>query len=40
MTKPLTIALDGMGGDMGAEVIVPAALRVLDVYKRQVFGCF
>lgn len=29
MTKPLTIALDGMGGDVGPDVVVPAALRVL-----------
>jgi glycerol-3-phosphate acyltransferase PlsX len=29
MTKPLAIALDGMGGDVGPEVVVPAALRVL-----------
>jgi len=29
MTRPLTIALDGMGGDIGPEVVVPAALRVL-----------
>jgi glycerol-3-phosphate acyltransferase PlsX len=29
MTRPLTIALDGMGGDVGPDAIVPAALRVL-----------
>ena len=29
MTRPLTIALDGMGGDVGPDVVVPAALRVL-----------
>jgi glycerol-3-phosphate acyltransferase PlsX len=29
MTKPHTIALDGMGGDAGPDVVVPAALRVL-----------
>ena len=29
MTRPLTIALDGMGGDIGHDVVVPAALRVL-----------
>ena len=29
MTKPLTIALDGMGGDIGPDAVVPAALRVL-----------
>ena len=29
MTKPLTIAVDGMGGDIGPPVVVPAALRVL-----------
>ncbi|HRD48980.1 MAG: phosphate acyltransferase PlsX [Candidatus Competibacter sp.] len=30
MTKPLTIALDGMGGDIGPHMVVPAALRVLN----------
>jgi glycerol-3-phosphate acyltransferase PlsX len=30
MTRPLTIALDGMGGDIGPDVVVPAALSVLD----------
>ena len=30
MTRPLTIALDGMGGDIGPDVVVPAALRVLN----------
>lgn len=29
MTQPHTIALDGMGGDAGPDVVVPAALRVL-----------
>ncbi len=29
MNRPLTIALDGMGGDIGPEVVVPAALQVL-----------
>ena len=29
MTRPLTIALDGMGGDVGPDVVVPAALRAL-----------
>jgi len=29
VNRPLTIALDGMGGDIGPEVVVPAALRVL-----------
>jgi glycerol-3-phosphate acyltransferase PlsX len=29
MTRPLTIALDGMGGDIGPDVVVPAALEVL-----------
>lgn len=29
MTRPRTIALDGMGGDRGPDVVVPAALRVL-----------
>ncbi len=30
MTRPLTIALDGMGGDVGPDAVVPAALRVLE----------
>ncbi len=30
MTRPLTIALDGMGGDVGPEVVIPAALQVLE----------
>ncbi len=30
MTKPHTIALDGMGGDAGPDMVVPAALRVLQ----------
>lgn len=30
MTKPHTIALDGMGGDAGPDMVVPAALRVLE----------
>jgi glycerol-3-phosphate acyltransferase PlsX len=30
MTKPHTIALDGMGGDAGPDTVVPAALRVLQ----------
>ncbi|MDS4070597.1 MAG: phosphate acyltransferase PlsX [Candidatus Competibacter sp.] len=29
MTRPVTIALDGMGGDVGPDTIVPAALRAL-----------
>ena len=29
MTRPLTIALDGMGGDVGPDVVVPAAVRAL-----------
>ncbi len=29
MNRPLTIALDAMGGDFGPQVVVPAALRVL-----------
>ncbi len=29
MNRPLTIALDGMGGDIGPDVVVPAALQVL-----------
>lgn len=30
MNRPLTIALDGMGGDIGPDVVVPAALQVLE----------
>lgn len=30
MSRPLTIALDGMGGDVGPDVVVPAALSVLS----------
>ncbi|MCU7845782.1 MAG: phosphate acyltransferase PlsX [Candidatus Thiodiazotropha sp. (ex Monitilora ramsayi)] len=30
MSKPVTISLDAMGGDFGAEVIVPAALKYLS----------
>jgi glycerol-3-phosphate acyltransferase PlsX len=30
MSKPVTIALDAMGGDFGAEVVVPAALAYLS----------
>jgi glycerol-3-phosphate acyltransferase PlsX len=30
MTEPVTIALDAMGGDHGPDVVVPAALRVLQ----------
>ncbi|MFO1434347.1 MAG: phosphate acyltransferase PlsX [Candidatus Competibacteraceae bacterium] len=33
MTRPLTIALDGMGGDIGPDVVVPAALDVLATTK-------
>jgi len=29
VNRPLTIALDGMGGDIGSDVIIPAALQVL-----------
>lgn len=29
MTRPLTIALDGMGGDIGPDIVVPAALALL-----------
>ena len=36
MTRPLTIALDGMGGDIGPEVVVPAALRVLNIASDRV----
>ena len=30
MTRPITIALDAMGGDFGPEVVVPAALDFLE----------
>ncbi len=30
MSRPLTIALDAMGGDFGPQVIVPAAMSVLE----------
>ncbi len=36
MTRPLTIALDGMGGDVGPDVVVPAALRVLQTARETV----
>ena len=36
MTRPLTIALDGMGGDIGPDVVVPAALRVLKTASEAV----
>ncbi|MDS4027686.1 MAG: phosphate acyltransferase PlsX [Candidatus Contendobacter sp.] len=36
MTRPLTIALDGMGGDIGPDVVVPAALRVLKTASGSV----
>lgn len=36
MTRPLTIALDGMGGDIGPEVVVPAALRALNAADRPL----
>ncbi len=36
MTRPLTIALDGMGGDIGPDVVVPAALRVLKTTHQAV----
>ncbi len=36
MTRPLTIALDGMGGDIGPDVVVPAALRVLKTASDSV----
>ena len=36
MTRPLTIALDGMGGDLGPGVVVPAALRVLKAASAAV----
>ena len=30
MSRPLTIALDGMGGDAGPDMVVAAALRVVE----------
>ena len=30
MSRKVTIALDAMGGDRGAEVVVPAALATLE----------
>lgn len=36
MTRPLTIALDGMGGDFGPEVVVPAALQVVATANEPV----
>ncbi|MCU7811542.1 MAG: phosphate acyltransferase PlsX [Candidatus Thiodiazotropha sp. (ex Notomyrtea botanica)] len=35
MSKPVTISLDAMGGDFGAEVIVPAALKYLSRDKES-----
>lgn len=32
MMRPLTISLDAMGGDIGPDVVVPAALNVLDAH--------
>jgi glycerol-3-phosphate acyltransferase PlsX len=36
MKRPLTIALDGMGGDIGPDVVVPAALAVLQSVQEPV----
>lgn len=36
MKRPLTIALDGMGGDIGPDVVVPAALTVLQSAQEPV----
>jgi glycerol-3-phosphate acyltransferase PlsX len=36
MKRPLTIALDGMGGDIGPDVVVPAALTVLKSAQEPV----
>ncbi len=33
MNKNITIAIDVMGGDFGAEVTIPAALKILKKYK-------
>ncbi|TCO83134.1 phosphate:acyl-[acyl carrier protein] acyltransferase [Plasticicumulans lactativorans] len=33
MTRPPTIALDAMGGDVGPDVVVPAALSALDAHS-------
>jgi glycerol-3-phosphate acyltransferase PlsX len=36
MTRPLTIALDAMGGDIGPDVVVPAALDVLAASRQPL----
>ena len=33
MTKQVTIALDAMGGDVGPDVVVPAALEILKKHQ-------
>lgn len=34
--RPLSIALDGMGGDIGPDVVVPAALEILESGLRNI----
>ena len=34
--RPLSIALDGMGGDIGPDVVVPAALEILESASRDL----
>ncbi len=34
--RPLSIALDGMGGDIGPDVVVPAALEILESELRDL----
>jgi len=36
MARPLTIALDGMGGDIGPDVVIPAAATVLAASDRPL----
>ncbi|MEJ2425643.1 MAG: phosphate acyltransferase, partial [Candidatus Thiodiazotropha sp.] len=35
MSKPVTISLDAMGGDIGADIVVPAALEYLKKDKQS-----
>ena len=37
MTKQVTIALDAMGGDVGPDVVVPAALEILKKTPRRLY---
>ena len=40
MSKPVRIALDGMGGDHGPSVVVPGAARALDMHPETEFLIF